>query len=69
MNYDNYDQEENKPTCAGCEIMAANSAEAVATINVNQDSELQFQQQIYTCANCDIKFDSESSLRVHLQVS
>ena len=23
----------------------------------------------YNCANCDIKFDSESSLRVHLQVS
>ena len=23
----------------------------------------------YNCANCDIKFESESSLRVHLQVS
>ena len=25
-------------------------------------------EAIYNCTNCDIKFDSESSLRVHLQV-
>lgn len=30
----------------------------------HHNSELNF-----NCANCDIKFDSESSLRVHLQVS
>lgn len=46
--------------------MAANT-EAVANKTESAISELPFNN--YTCANCDIKFDSESSLRVHLQVS
>ena len=39
-------------------LLSNNSAELLSTTPNN-----------YNCTNCDIKFDSESSLRVHLQVS
>ena len=43
-----------------------NSAPIIITNHQTNNSEL---QPLYNCTNCDIKFDSESSLRVHLQVS
>ena len=42
-----------------------NSAPIIITNHQTTNSEL----PIYNCTNCDIKFDSENSLRVHLQVS
>ena len=37
--------------------------------NLTNNASADLSSTNYNCANCDIKFDSESSLRVHLQVS
>ena len=61
----------NTPITNHSKVLSNNSVSTTSdnlSPNQKKRSENSFLNN-YNCTNCDIKFDSESSLRVHLQVS